>query len=224
MDAKNYYKMWVLNRKVQGLCVRCGKHKNGSISRNCNECKELVNESLKIRRLNSQICIHCYRNPKSRNSKRLCVVCLEKDRNCQSLKRQTQYGKWLSNCRTCSRQIAKGSQKGQPRISSRLLHWSHQDFCKAFPSFKESGKQLDHIIPLACAESSFGQLDEEFGKLVVRLENIQLLTPSENTKKAKNLDRQIIARAKDLRQQGKSGADLFHQLWAEFAWPQRQEG
>jgi hypothetical protein len=75
---------------------------------------------------------------------------------------------------------------------------------------------------MACAETE-GQLDMAFGELAVRLENIQLLTPSENVKKAFNIERQIKARALALRQQGQHGAELFHQLWAEFAYPQRQE-
>ena len=218
MDKREYLKRWALNRKSKGLCLRCGKQKIGSISVNCNECKEFVNKTQRFKRLQSPKCTHCWIRNKS-NGKSLCEICLIKNSDSKKAKYKTEIGLFLSLTRTRTRDVANGSYKNSKRVN-----WDHEDFAKAFPSFPESGKDIDHIIPLVCADAGDGKLDKDFLDLASGLENLQLLTRSENVTKAANLDRQIIARAKDLRQQGKSGADLFHQLWAEFAWPQRQEG
>lgn len=223
MDEKERLRLTRKLWKLNGLCSSCGRPNTEIHGPTCTMCRERW-VARRINRLLNRplVCAYCP-NPKADNSKRHCVICLEKFRVNNLLRTHSQYGKWAHNVRRDSGTVAKGCNGRQASLTSHLLPWTHQDFCKAFPCFKESGKQLDHIIPLACAESSPGQLDEEFGKLVVRLENLQLLTSSENNKKAFNIERQMKARAIALRQQGKHGAELFHQLWAEFAYPQRQE-
>lgn len=223
MDKKERKKLRCEKLKLSGRC-KCGRPNTELYGPTCTICREYFKARKEKIRLNkNQECYWC-KNPKAENSKNYCSKCLEKQRIRICIFRQSQYGRWVNNIRAASIRVAKGFDRKHNYTASHLLPWTHEDFCKAFPDFKESGKHIDHIIPLACAESSLGTLDEEFGKLVIRLENLQLLTCSENNKKAANIERQIKARAKDLRQQGKSGADLFHQLWAEFAWPQRQEG
>lgn len=222
MDRKERDKLRREKLKLLGLC-KCGRPNLEIHGPSCTFCRErrIAYKSKKMSD-NPSVCVECWQ-PKAGNSKRSCNGCLEKRRIRNSIFRLSQYGKWVNGVRIASTILSKGTNGTNRCFTFRLLPWTHQDFCKAFPGFKESGKQIDHIIPLACAESSPGQLDEEFGELAVRLENIQLLTPSENTKKAFNIERQIKARALALRQQGKHGAELFHQLWAEFAYPQRQE-
>ena len=222
MDKKKRDKLRYEKLKLLGLCG-CGRPNLEIHGPRCTLCRERARAyTSKKKSDNPLICVKCWQ-PKAGNSKRYCNSCLEKKRIRNSIMRHSQYGKWVNRVRAASPIVSKGIKGNKRCFTSHLLPWTHQDFCKAFPAYKESCKQIDHIIPLACAESSPGQLDEEFAKLVVRLENIQLLTPSENVKKAFNMERQMKARAIALRQQGKHGADLFHQLWAEFAYPQRQE-
>lgn len=218
MDANAKKKLLRQIRKLNGLCQKCGKLNSEKHGPTCGECREAQRCWRNKKSLDKKICSMCHME-KEDHLKYRCNSCLHKSKIYNFYKRQTNFGKWVERVRVLTRGVAKGKC-----ASSSYFFWSHEDFCKAFPEYCQSGKQIDHIIPLACAESSLGTLDEEFGKLVIRLENLQLLTCSENNKKAANIERQIKARAKDLRQQGKSGADLFHQLWAEFAWPQRQEG
>jgi hypothetical protein len=221
MDKKEREKLRYEKLKLLGLC-NCGRPNLEIHGPRCTYCRERF-VAYRRKRIsdNPLSCVYCQQS-KAGNSKKACDSCLEKRKMQIFIKRESQYGKWRSKVGANSLAVAKGLDGGKPRISSCYFPWTHQDFCKAFPSYKESGKQIDHIIPLACAETE-GELDMAFGELAVRLENIQLLTPSENTKKACNIERQIKARALALRQQGKHGAELFHQLWAEFAYPQRQE-
>lgn len=222
MDEKERKKLRHEKLKLSGLCG-CGRPNLEIHGPTCTFCRERkIAYNRKRMSDNPFACIAC-QQPKSGDSKIYCDSCLGKKRIRNFIQRNSQYGRWANQVRPKSLYVAKGSNGRYRFFTSHLLPWTHQDFCQAFPAYKESGKQLDHIIPLACAESSPGQLDEEFAKLVVRLENLQLLTSSENNKKAFNIERQIKARALALRQQGKSGAELFHQLWAEFAYPQRQE-
>lgn len=222
MNEKERRRLRTKLRKLNGRCAYCGRLNQEIHGVTCALCKERFTARYnKIRADNPLSCVNCLK-PKAGNSKKTCDSCLRKISIKNSITRSSQYGKWANRVRSDSLTVAKGFDGRKRRISSRYLPWTHQDFCKAFPSYKESGKQIDHIIPMACAETE-GQLDMAFGELAVRLENIQLLTPSENVKKAFNIERQIKARALALRQQGQHGAELFHQLWAEFAYPQRQE-
>jgi hypothetical protein len=221
MDGKEKKKLRCEKLKLLGLC-QCGRPNLEIHGPKCTFCRERARAYQSKKMFdNPSACVTCWQ-PKASHSKRYCDSCLGKIRIKDSTQRNSQFGNWVYRVRTSSLQLAKGSNGRHNRFTSHLLPWTHQDFCKAFPAHKESSKQIDHIIPLACAESSPGQLDEDFAKLAVRLENLQLLTPSENNKKAANIERQIKARAIALRQQGKHGAELFHQLWAEFAYPQRQ--
>jgi hypothetical protein len=223
MDKKEYDKLRKEKLKLSGLCTHCGKINMEKTGFLCTRCRDVRKAYRIYKKDTSHLeCSNCYK-PKQDFSKSMCSSCLEKSKLSSSLRRQSQSGKWVWRVRSYSGMVAKGFSCGKSRLSSHYLPWTHQDFCKAFPAYKDSGKHIDHIISLVCAESSQGQLDMEFGKLAARLENIQLLTPSENVKKGKNIDRQMKARAIALRQQGKHGAELFHQLWAEFAYPQRQE-
>jgi hypothetical protein len=223
MDEKERSKLRRKLRKLNGRCQNCGKLNSEIHGPTCTECRSLMRSYISKKRADNPLtCVICHQ-PKAGNSKIYCDSCLGKMKIRSFIRRNSQYGRWANRVRSDSVTVAKGSNGRANVFTSHLLPWTHQDFCKAFPAHKESGKQIDHIIPLACAESSPGQLDEEFAKLVVRLENLQLLTSSENNKKAFNIERQIKARAIALRQQGKHGAELFHQLWAEFAYPQRQE-
>ena len=222
MDKKERNKLRYEKLKLLGLC-QCGRPNLEIHGPRCTFCRERMIAYNRKKMSDSPLtCVYC-QQPKAGNSKSFCDSCLVKMRIKNFIRRNSQHGKWVNRVRSASVHVAKGGNGRCRFFKSHLLPWTHQDFCKAFPGYKESGKQLDHIIPLACAQSSPGQLDEEFGKLAVRLENLQLLTSSENNKKAFNIERQIKARALALRQQGKHGAELFHQLWAEFAYPQRQE-
>ena len=223
MDKKERSKLERKLYKLNGRCIRCGKLNSEIHGPTCTLCRERMIAYYRKKMSDNHLTCTLCPQPKADNSKRYCDSCLGEMKIRSFIRRNSQYGTWVHRVRTDSGRVAKGSNGRQNIFTSHLLPWTHQDFCKAFPAFKESGKQLDHIIPLACAQSSPGQLDEEFGKLAVRLENLQLLTSSENNKKAFNIERQIKARALALRQQGKHGAELFHQLWAEFAYPQRQE-
>lgn len=224
MDNKKKQKLRYQYRKLQGLCVICGKHAPEAFGVTCLICRGRSTTRNKRKRSNPSACSRCSKT-KEDLERSMCNKCLEIKKAYNLSSRATVFGMWISRVRYSSRTVALGHCYNKKRtFTSKHLRWDHEDFCKAFPGFKESGKDLDHIIPLACAESSNGQLDKNFGDLATSLENLQLLTRSENVTKAANLDRQIISRAKELRQQGRSGADLFHQLWAEFAWPQRQEG
>lgn len=210
-------------RAKKGLCVTCGKNPSQPFGQACLQCREKWRRRFCVKIKDSENCIRCAL-PKEDPLKRRCNRCLSYQKQHFSLELNTKVGRWINIVRKASGRVAKGFSKKQLNLTSKHFSWNHDDFKKAFPEFNCSGKNLDHIIPLACANLGLDQIDFDFGKLALKLENIQLLTCSENRAKAANLDRQIIARAKELRQQGRSGADLFHQLWAEFAWPQRQEG
>lgn len=224
MDAKTRSRIRYLFRKSNGLCVNCGKQQPETAGATCKTCRESFVSRNRAKRSNPDICSRCFK-PKDDSSKSCCDSCLQGKKLANAFQRSSECGRWIGIIRNASRTLALGHcHNGKNLSSSRHLIWDHEDFAKAFPGFPESGKDIDHIIPLVCADAGDGKLDKDFLDLASGLENLQLLTRSENVTKAANLDRQIIARAKDLRQQGKSGADLFHQLWAEFAWPQRQEG
>ena len=223
MDEKERSKLKRKLRKLNGLCQHCGRLNQEKHGPTCTECRSSMRSYISKKRAdNPHLCHNCFKL-KDDPFKKNCSKCRLMQSYDKAIKRLSSFGNWIANVRTPSHEVANGTKDGRRRISSRYLPWTHQDFCNAFPGYKESGKQLDHIIPLACAETECGILDMEFGELATRLENIQLLTPSENVKKAANIERQIKARAIALRQQGKHGAELFHQLWAEFAYPQRQE-
>ena len=221
MDEKERKKLRYEFRKLNGLCIVCG-NLNDCKSVKCLSCKEISNIRQRNERETSTKCSRCYLVEKE-SGKSLCRNCLNAVNKKAKELLKTHFGYWKHVIRNASRKTAIGSDGKSKHLKSKLIGWDHKDFAKAFPNFQQSGKDLDHIIPLACAESSPDQLDKDFGDLASSLQNLQLLTRSENVTKAANLDRQIKARALALRQQGKHGAELFHQLWAEFAYPQRQE-
>lgn len=113
--------------------------------------------------------------------------------------------------------VAKGSGSGRPRPSSSLFNWAHIDFVKRFPDHEKLGKHIDHIISRKCAIQTDGTIDQEFARLVLGLDNLQLLTAQANVFKGANIDKRILATCKRYREvEGLSGADLFRDLWHQF--------
>ena len=124
--------------------------------------------------------------------------------------------KWLNLAGTATRQVAKGLNGTTWRLASRMLSWSHRDFCNRFPEFECSGLCVDHIIPRACAIRPDGTIDQAFADAVLGLDNLRLIDARQNSIKGSTIDRAVARRSIELRQQGMSGADLFAQLWVEF--------
>lgn len=202
-------------RRAAGLCVKCGAGDLPVHGFTCLACRHKQAERNKKRDQRSDICARCQKvSPE--NGRSCCRSCLDDQKLRNRRQRGTNFGRWVSTVRKMTANTAN-----RKKSAPVFLGWSSQEFADRFPEHKLSGKDLDHIIPLACALGEDGDVDEEFGRLVVRLENLQLLAHSENVLKAANKDRQAINRAKELRLNGITGAALFHALWAEFAWPHR---
>ena len=202
-------------RRAAGLCVKCGAADLPPHGFTCLVCRSKQAERNKKRDQDPEICSKCQKAPPE-NGRSCCRSCLDDQKLRNRQQRGTKFGRWLNAVRKMT--VNTASRK---RSAPVFLGWSSQDFAARFPEHKESGKDLDHIIPLACAECEAGEVDGDFARLVVRLENLQLLAHSENVLKAANQDRQAVSRAKELRMNGLNGAALFHALWAEFAWPSR---
>ena len=207
-------------RLAAGFCGRCGRERPVGKGATCSSCRKQISKWNNRRDTNPQVCSKCGKaNPE--DGKSCCRPCLDKQKVTNRQRRSTPTGNWINCVRRATLDLSNGRCNNGKRIfKSKWLNWDHFDFAKAFPNPGE-GSDLDHIIPLACAETLNGQVDPEFAKLVSNLSNLQYISHQANVLKAQNQDKQAIQRAKDLRAQGVHGAKLFHDLWAEFAWPDR---
>ena len=159
-------------------------------------------------------CAYCGQFPIAASSKRKCVSCLKKDAEYNNARHQGEFGKWLNGVRTSTGFVSKGTTSKSPKY----LDWTHEDFACRFVDHRKGNKRvIDHQIPLSCAELPGREVDWEFARVVAGLENLQLISSRANTRKGNDLDPIVLAKSKELRAQGLSGAPLFHRLWEEFS-------
>lgn len=207
-------------RRQAGFCGRCGKNRPKPGCAGCTECLKVMAKRNNWRDHTPGICSKCAKVPPE-EGKSCCRPCLDRQKELNRRRRNTSIGNWMGCVRRATLDLANGrSHNGKAVYKSKWLDWTHFDFVKGHKS-PFDGANLDHIIPLACAETLDGQVDQEFSRLVTNLANLQYISHQANVLKAQNQDKQAIQKAKELRERGIHGAELFNKLWAEFAWPDR---
>ena len=204
------------SRKKIGLCSRCpGQAMPGRTQ--CAKCQEKTNKEINEHRaelIRNGVCYKCAKNPISPKSGSRCAQCLYKCEKDNGKRLQGEFGKWKNNVGSSTRSVAKGITNKAPKN----FDWTHEDFVCRFVDYGKGNKRvIDHQIPLSCAELPGREVDWEFARVVAGLENLQLISSKANSHKGKNLDRIVLAKSKELRSQGLSGAPLFHALWDEFS-------
>lgn len=204
-----------------GLCGRCGRGKPVSGSSTCQACRGQIAKRNKWRDSNPDVCSKCTRCAPE-PGKSCCRPCLDLQKEQNKKRRSKPIGNWIDCVRRATREIALGEKTSNRRtFRSKWLAWDRFEFEKVF-SDPKPGADLDHIIPLACADLGNGEVDQEFGRLASNLGNLQYISHQANVLKFKNQDTRAIQRSKELRGKGLQGSTLFLKLWQEFAWPDRQ--
>lgn len=210
-------------RLAAGLCGRCGKGKPVNGGSTCQACRGQIAKRNNWRDSNPDVCSKCTRCAPE-PGKSCCRSCLDHQKELNKRRRSKPIGQWIDCVRKATREIALGEKTNNRRMfKSKWLNWDRFEFEKVF-SDPSPGSELDHIIPLACADFGNGDVDHEFGRLASNLGNLQYVSHQSNVAKARNQDQQAIRKAQDLRAQGIHGATLFLKLWQEFAWPERHDG
>lgn len=144
-------------RKLKGLCVRCGKVKEKENSVFCNDCHEKDKEYKKLRRdylFNRGKCIKC--GKEEIHKRKLCLICWGKDNESnrkwkekhkeernfrQNLRRKERCNKGVCAicgklkpelgkkcCEVCLRKIRDYRARRKPKISKRDL-WRENNLC-----------------------------------------------------------------------------------------------
>lgn len=184
----------------------------------CAVCLEKENNRIanhKARLIANGKCGNCGKIPIAESSRLECVSCLRKRAEFNNARRSVKGGQWIHLVGNATRHVANGIQKSSPIH----FNWTHDDFCVKFVDWKSGGdsRNIDHIIHKSCAVSLDGGRDLEFGALAFDLPNLQLISSRANRRKGNDLDPIVLAKSKELRAQGLSGAQLFHALWEEFS-------
>ena len=203
-------------RWEKGICRECPALAMPGKTQ-CAKCQERTNkesDERRAERTKKGVCYRCAKNTVSPKSGSRCAQCLYKCKEDNRKRSQGEFGKWQRGVRNFTGFVAKGKKSKSPKY----LDWTHEDFVCRFVDYRKGNKRVvDHQIPLSCAELPGREVDWEFARVVAGLENLQLISSKANSHKGKNLDRIVLAKSKELRSQGLSGAPLFHALWDEFS-------
>ncbi len=214
---QKYNRKRLAERIANGLCIVCGAP-NPTGRSTCQTSREAQTKRATIRMsklIAEGLCSKCGKAPLSDSSKWWCAACLDKHASRMKQLRQSPFGKWEHEARRKTSSVGRGYIKDR----RKQYGWSHEDFICQFPDWRgmDDLRVIDHVIPLSCAEMSGGELDQEFSKVVTRLQNLQLLNHSANLLKGHDTDRAILVRSLALRGEGLTGVPLFHRLWDEFS-------
>lgn len=160
-------KEWSRNRIESGICVQCGKVRDGDSKRYCSSCSVMFLSKSKVRQkslLDSSLCISCGKNPL--HSSRHCKECLDRFTERRKIKKET----FLSNnlCSRCGKQeIVDGNTRCTICILKHMA-WNHMKDGSKWTDLKSifekqngmcpyTGRslqigintELDHIVPVA---------------------------------------------------------------------------
>jgi hypothetical protein len=163
----NSKKEWIRKRIENGICVQCGKERDGKSKRYCLACSSIFLSNSKVRQeilLKSSLCISCGKNPL--HSSKHCKDCLDRFTANRKVKKETFLAKNL--CSRCGKQeIVKGNTRCTVCILKHMA-WNHMKDGSKWIDLKNifekqngmcpyTGRQiqigvdaeLDHIVPVA---------------------------------------------------------------------------
>lgn len=202
------------------LCSSCKIRPAMPAGTTCDVCRESVRRCDRKRRVEARengLCARCcVREPETGRS--MCCRCLQADVVLNAKRRSTEAGRILRIVGIDTRSVAAGGRKSRrakagwiKRRTSQRLPYQHDQHVERFGPLTE-GAVIDHLIPLRVLERSDGSLDFDGLEMVGHLANIRVTTYSDNTSKGRNLDRRILAHARQLRERGLDSIDLIEAL------------